>query len=298
MPGDMLTVESERADRMVLDRHKNPVWRNHAHVMEVKGNPVTGPIYVEGAEASDQLAVTIHDIVLDNTEGLFTYTQGQGIFCNDFYPDYDPPPCTQFCDVSGKEIVAEFSGKAFHIPIRPFIGTMSVAPAERTTISYFYGKDILGNVDCRHVCKGSTIVLPVNQPGALLSLGDFHAAQGAGEILGCAVEARGHAVISVQVIKAKENYPFDWPQVNTERFIGSIGCMDNSLEAAVRHAVYDLIKRVERLCQISFMDAFMLLGQCIEIEICQFTGSMRSAIAKLDRQYLVGYHVDKELIHQ
>lgn len=287
-PGEILMVETERADLMYLNR-ENPVFLDHADVMKVGANPVTGPIYVEGAEKGDKLAVTVHDIVLgeDKTEAYCTYVPGQGVFGNAFYPGLDYPPCTQWFDVSGENLRFNFSGKEFALPVTPFIGTICVAPAERVALAYTFGKDILGNVDCGWIRKGSEIVMPVNQSGALLSVGDLHAAQGAGELLGCAIETRGYAVISVRLIKAEEEYCFDWPQVNTDKFIGSVGCIENSLEAAVRHAVYDLIKRVEWQCKISFMEAYMLLGECVEIDICQFTDSLRSALAKLDRKYLV-----------
>ena len=76
-PGEELLVETERADGMFLNK-KNPVFRDHSHVMEIRSNPVTGPIYIEGAIPGDKLAVKIIDILPgdDNSEGYLTYVPG------------------------------------------------------------------------------------------------------------------------------------------------------------------------------------------------------------------------------
>ena len=86
--GERIEVETIRADNMYLNR-ENPVFRDHAHVMSVLANPVTGPIYIAGARPGDCLQVTIEDIVLGDcgNEGYYTYVPGQGVFANPFYPE-------------------------------------------------------------------------------------------------------------------------------------------------------------------------------------------------------------------
>lgn len=286
-PGEELIVETDRADGMFLSR-ENPVFRDHAHVMTVQSNPVTGPIYVEGAMPGDKLSVKILDIFPgdDDSEGYSTYVPGQGVFANEFYPNLDYPPFTKWCEVNQDTLEVRFGDKKFKMDTVPFIGTIAVAHSKDVMASYWMAKEILGNVDCRFITKGSTLVLPINVEGALLSLGDMHARQGAGELLGCAIECRGSVVISVEVIKFAEIKYYGWPQVNTDTFIGSIGCVQNSMDQAVRYAVYDIIKRVECMCDISFMEAYMIIGQCVEIEICQIVGGFCTVIAKINRSFL------------
>ena len=288
-PGEKLAVQTIRADDMYLSR-ENPVFRDHEHVMEVRSNPVTGPIYIEGAKPGDRLAVTIEDIRLGDcgNEGYYTYVPGQGLFANPFYPECYPPQ-TEWCDVRGKSLTLRMGGKDIPVETEPFIGTISVAMKEDVTASYWSSKEMLGNVDCHHIKKGSTIVMPVNVEGALLYLGDLHAKQCAGELLGCAVECDGEVTLSVEIIPRDDPSYFDWPQVNTPRFIGSLGYKDNNIEQAIRHAVYDIIKRVENDYHVPFMDAYMVAGQCVNIEICQMLPGACAVLATLDRQVLAPF---------
>lgn len=285
-PGERIEIETIRADNMYLSR-ENPFFRDHDHVMSVLANPVTGPVYIEGAEPGDRLCVHIEDIVLGDSgnEGYYTYVPGQGVFANPFYPEAYPPQ-TEWCDVRDKKLQLRFGSRRTAVETEPFIGTIGVAMEQDVTYSFFSSKSMLGNVDCHHIKKGSTVVMPVNVEGALLSLGDLHAKQGAGELLGCAIECDGRVTISVELIKADSPAWFGWPQVNTDSFLGSLGFRNYSIENSIREAVYDLIKRIECDYQIPFMDAYMIVGQCVNIEICQMLGEACAALATIDRRIL------------
>lgn len=104
--------------------------------------------------------------------------------------------------------------------------------------------------------------------------------------MGCAVECRARVDIQVDVTKAGRMGYFGWPQINNDVYICSFGFVDNSLEKSVQHAAFDLVKIVEHECRVTFMDAYMLIGQCVEIEICQFTGEFRSVTTKSKRKYI------------
>jgi acetamidase/formamidase len=259
-PRESFCLETIRADNMFLHRG-NPVFRDRREVMSVQANPVTGPVYVEGAESGDRLALTIEDIRLGDcgNEGYYTYVPGQGLFANPFLPD------TRFCDVSGDTFTLRIGGRSVQVETEPFIGTVCVAVPGAAVLSYDANKHMVGNVDCPHLKKGSTVVMPVHVPDALLSLGDLHAKQGDGELLGCAVEADGAVTLSAALIKAGDGGYFDLPQINDRGVIGSVCTVPNNIEAAIRGAVYDVIKRVETDCRIPFMDAYMLAGQCVKV---------------------------------
>lgn len=288
-PGEKLEIETVRADNMYLNK-ENPFFRDHDHVMSVLANPVTGPIFVEGAIPGDRLSVRIEDIVLGDggNEGYYTYVPGQGVFANPFYPD-DFPPKTEWCDVRGRTLELRMGGKTIPVETEPFIGTIGVAMEKDVTYSFYSSKSMLGNVDCHHIKKGSTVVMPVNVEGALLSLGDLHAKQGAGELLGCAVECDGRVTISVEIIKGDDSSWFGWPQVNTDTFIGSLGYRNYSIEHSIREAVFDLIKRIEYDCHVPFMDAYMIIGQCVNVEICQMLGEANAALAAIDRKIIASF---------
>jgi acetamidase/formamidase len=281
-PGESFSLETVRADNMFLNQD-NPVFRDHDEVMQTLANPVTGPVYIEGAEPGDRLAVTIEDIRLGDSGnlGYYTYVPGQGLFANPFVPEAYPPD-TRFCDVSGETLGLKTGSRELKIPTRPFIGTICVAMKDKVTLSFEANKEMAGNMDCPNIQKGTTVVLPVNVPGALLSLGDLHAKQGDGELLGCAIEADGVVTLSAALIKKGDPRWFDWPQADGNGRVGSICTVQNNIEAAVRGAVYDVIKRIETDKGVPFMDAYMLAGQCVQIQICQMITGACTAYAFFD----------------
>ncbi|GHT79028.1 acetamidase [Spirochaetia bacterium] len=282
-PGESFRLETIRADNMFLN-HSNPVFKDHKEVMQVQANPVTGPVYVENAEPGDLLAVTIEDIRLGDSgnEGYYTYVPGQGVFANRFAPEAFPPD-TRFCDVSGKTLTLKLGNKKIETAVEPFIGTICVAMKDKVTLSFEANREMVGNIDCSSVKKGCTMVMPVNVPGALLSLGDLHAKQGDGELLGCAVESDGVVTLQAALIKKQDKGYFNWPHIDDDRYIGSVCTAPNNIEEAIRGATYDIIKRVEADGNIPFMDAYMLAGQCLRIRICQMITGACTAYAFLER---------------
>ncbi|MDR1421091.1 MAG: acetamidase/formamidase family protein [Treponema sp.] len=280
-PGEVFRVQTVRADNMFLSR-ANPVFRDHREVMQVLANPVTGPVYIEGAGPGDRLEVSILDIETGDsgTEGYYTYVPGQGLFANRFAPEAFAP-CTRFCGVKDDTLKLPAGAGEILVPAEPFIGTICVAMKEKKTLSYEANREMVGNVDCPNITKGSVVVMPVNVPGALLSLGDLHAKQGDGELLGCALECDGAVTLSVAVIRGDSGY-FDWPQVDGNGRTGSVCTVPNDIEGAIRGAVYDVIKRLEAEREIPFMDAYMIAGQCVKVQLCQMTTGACTAYAWFD----------------
>ena len=285
--GETILVEAERADSMYLNEDR-PVFNNRNEVMVNGPNPVTGPIFIEGAIPGDRLLVTILDIkpCPDGSLGYVTYVDGQGALMNPYTLNAGHDPSTVWCRMEDKRIILKLGVKDVVLPVEPFIGTIGVAPPEERRASYWNGQEFAGNIDCPSLKVKSTIVLPVHVEGALLSLGDIHARQGHGEIAGCAIECRGDALIRVEVVKGENSEYYEWPQVNTAEYIGSVGCIMNSLDKAVQAATYDLLRRLELYYGFSTMDAYLLLGQCVEFEICQMTNPFCCCLAKINRRYI------------
>lgn len=165
-----------------------------ASVDQDKVNPVTGPVYVEGAEPGDTLSVRI-EAVDPGPWGWTAIIPGFGLLADDF-----PDPYVVHAEIGPATI--DWPG-GVELPNRPMIGTIGVAPAEEGTHGVIPPRSVGGNLDWRDVRPGSTLHLPVEVEGALLSVGDTHACQGDGEVCGTAVEAPAIAIVRVDVDKQR-----------------------------------------------------------------------------------------------
>jgi len=157
-------------------------------------NPVTGPIYVEGAEAGDTLVVEILGIELPEWGGS-SIIPGFGAL--EGWLNLMEPK-TKVSYIKEDKVVYEADhGTTLEIPADPFIGTIGVSPAYEAIQTLAPGPHG-GNMDCPDVKPGNKLYLPVSQPGALFGLGDVHAVQGDGEIMrhGSRDRGRGEATVS------------------------------------------------------------------------------------------------------
>ena len=106
------------------------------------------------------------------------------------------------------------------VPVRPFFGTIGTAPSGKECISSLVPGAHGANMDFNEVVQGATLYFPVFEPGALFMIGDGHAAQGDGEIMGAAIETSLDVQFTVEVIKRKK---IDWPRLENDKYIMSIG---------------------------------------------------------------------------
>ena len=156
-------------------------------------NPVTGPVYIEGAKPGDVLKVTIGDFV-QSSFGWTANIPGFGLLADQFL---EPALKIWALDATGRS-PALFSSIA-RVPMKPFAGTIGVALAEPGTHSIVPPRRVGGNLDIRDLSAGSVLYLPVEVEGALFSVGDTHAAQGDGEVGGTAIESPMHTVLTFEV---------------------------------------------------------------------------------------------------
>ena len=176
--GGQLTERSTAADVGLLDFSKV--------------NPVTGPIFVEGAQPGDAVEVEI----LDFDESGWGWTgiiPGFGLLADEFNE-----PFMNISRYDAKRV--EFQ-PGIHLPMRPFPGTIGLALAEPGNHSVVPPRAQGGNLDVRDLTRGTKLWLPVAVPGALLSIGDTHAAQGDGEVCGTAVETAMTVRVRVNLVK-------------------------------------------------------------------------------------------------
>ncbi len=199
-------------------------------------HPLTGPVFVEGAEPGDVLAVTLHEIEL-GAHGWTAIVPGFGFLADDFTEPY----LKTFSFVEG-QTVAQFSD-GITIPLNPFPGVMGVAPDTDSLLSTIPPRVNGGNMDDPHMVEGTTVYFPVLVPGALFSIGDAHAAQGLGEVCGTAIEAPMRFVYEVNVIKTKSH--LKEPQYETDEYYAVTAFAETIDEAAKKATRYMIDYLVE-----------------------------------------------------
>lgn len=191
-PGETIEVESE-------DAFSGQIRTNDDRRDKTKiplGNPQTGPIWVEGAEPGDALAVTIREIrpsigqCATRTSDPKQLAEWLGTDC---------PHGTHVCPIRDGEI---HWSDTVRIPYRPMLGCIGTAPDAGVPTTMPAGPHG-GNMDIVEVCPSSTVYLPVFVTGALLYLGDAHAAMGHGELSASGLEMPADTVITVDVVKQK-----------------------------------------------------------------------------------------------
>jgi amidase len=153
-------------------------------------------------------------------------------------------------------------------------------------MSFSQSPEYLGDVDLPELTGGSPLVLPVHADGALLALGDAHAAQGDGEITGAAIEIEAEADLWCVPRDAEEAGFAGLPQLNTAISIGSIaGLQGNDLTECVRAAYRDLVLRLTRYHGLGLREAYMLLGQVGRLRVGNMIDPFYSVLASIDRSY-------------
>ena len=174
------------------------------NVVRKPGNPATGPLYIEGAMPGDMLRIEILDIELGPV-GIVMLGPGSGSERTEF-------PEKILKRVPVKDGKAYYDGKV-EIPVEPMIGVIGVAPAAEG-VSTITPMDHGGNMDCTQIKKGAVLYLPVFVEGGLLSMGDFHAIMGDGEVEDCGLEIEGRATVHVDVVR--NQYCVPYPMIETE----------------------------------------------------------------------------------
>jgi amidase len=252
--------------------------------------PVTGPVHVTGAAPGCVLEVHIDEVrpvpaAGQAWTGVFT---GFGALSSDAFSIQAPlDPGTTLVPYDRDAASLDVGGRTARIPIRPFLGTVGVAPASERRLSFSQSPEYLGDVDLPNLTGGATLVLPVHAEGALLALGDAHAAQGDGEITGAAIEIEAEAELRCVPRDADEAGFAGLPQLNTATSIGSIaGLQGNDLTYCARAAYRDLMLRLTRYYGLPQREAYMLLGQVGRLQVGNMIDPFYSVLASIDRRYL------------
>lgn len=248
-------------------------------------NPLTGPFYIDGAEPGDALIVTI--------DGL-TPNRPYGYSDSPIVPHLLEPDMAALLPkrTSVKWIVDRANGHArpapadgikgvtgLEIPLRPMLGCLGVAPERRQRIWSGTSGRHGGNMDYPGIREGTRVSLPVFEPGALLSLGDGHAAQGAGEINGAGIEISMDVEITIDLVKAGTVI---WPRGEDESCLWALGNA-RPLEKAMQHATSEMVRWLADEFGMPLEAASILLSQSAHYDIANATNPMFSVSCRLEK---------------
>lgn len=224
------------------------------------GHILTGPVYVEGAEPGDTLEVRIQSIRLALPYAYNAFRPGAGFLPNEF-----PFTRTKIIPLDRERMIARFAPN-IEIPIKPFFGSMGVAPPENlgrisSVPPWFHA----GNIDNKEFVAGTTLYIPVHARGALFQAGDGHAGQGNGEVDITALETSLTGVF--QFIVRKDLHLL-WPRGETPTHYITMGLHEDLREAA-RLAVDEMIDFLVTEEHLSREDAYMLTSVAADLSITQ-----------------------------
>ncbi len=256
----------------------------------VKGdNPLTGPFFVEGAEPGDTLAVKILSLEVNSNQGVGTIADGFGAVNSTTYTPMVNPPIGEHIwyypiDKSANTATFKANDSNFTVkmPLHNFLGCIGVAPASGEARSSIVPAEFGGNMDSPEVSVGNTVYFPVNAKGALLFIGDGHAAMGDGEIGGTAIEVPLRVRLQVSVIKGQK---IAWPRFENDEYIMTVGAY-RPLDDALRIAYTELIGWMSHDYAISQMDAYELLSKVGEIHLNEMVDPNYVIVTKIKKKYL------------
>jgi amidase len=252
-------------------------------------NPQTGPFYVEGAEPGDMLVVSIERLETNRATAfssslLAPYTvDPQAIAAR---TEREARVVTWRIDkargVARLETV-DIQPGGIELPLRPMLGCVGVAPARKEAIATSTPGAFGGNMDYAGLTAGVKVMLPVYEAGALLFLGDGHARQGEGEVVGTGLETSMDVEFTVEVVKKK---PVAWPRLETNTHIMVLGSARPLLEA-LQHATSEMHRWLMADYGYSERGASLVMGQALEYEIANVVDPSFTVVAKVQKAVLV-----------
>jgi len=243
-------------------------------------NPATGPIYIEGAEKGDILAIRIHEIAPSET-GVMIVSPGMGAVGK-----WIRSAETRILDIrDGSVIFGDLK-----VALKPMIGVIGTAP-RGAPIPCGKPGEHGGNMDCKLITAGSTVYLPINVDGALLSMGDVHALMGDGEVCVTGVECSATIELDAVVLK---NVSLPTPIVETDEVIATIASAPD-LDEAAHNAVAKMMKLLEKRFGMKRNEAAMWMSAFADLRICQVVNPLKTCRMEAPKSALSAYGLESGL---
>lgn len=264
--GDEVTIEAIPAgDETQVPSDASRIMADQRLILDtaVRGagpHPVTGPIHVEGAEIGDTLQVDILDVSLRQDWGYCCILPLLGTLPDDF-----PDAAMAIIDIDRERNLAlpPWGGA---VPLAPFFGVLSVAPPPAWgSLTTVIPREFGGNMDNKALRAGTTLYLPVFNPGALFSAGDGHAVQGDGEVCITALET---AVSGRFRLTVRKDLQHARPFAETDQDLIAIGLGD-TLDEAARQAIREMIAAIRARTELTASEAYMLCSLAGDLKVTQ-----------------------------
>ncbi|MDH7569785.1 MAG: acetamidase/formamidase family protein [Armatimonadota bacterium] len=264
-----------------------------AHGRDVRGekvtegpNPQTGPFYVEGAHPGDTLEVRLEKLWPSRRTGWSGTVVTPNTVDPGFVPHLPEPQYSEW-EIDLEQGTAALAHPQtplgrLTLPLSPMLGCFGVAPAGGQAISASTAGPHGGNMDYNGFVTGVTAWFPVFEPGGLFSLGDGHAIQGDGELVGMGIETCFDVQFTVRVRKGKETR---WPRGENDAFLFTVGNA-RPLDQAVQHATTEMIRWLTQDFGLDARAACILLGQCARYDLGNVIDPAYTMVCKLPKQLL------------
>jgi amidase len=247
------------------------------------GNPETGPFYIEGAVPGDTLVVKLTRVRL-NRDSAISSSQIAGSALNPGYlqrtryrNDFDSDWVLDRQNGVARLKNATERLKNYTVKLQPMLGCVAVAPPAHQSFRTGYPGTFGGNMDYNQMREGTTLYLPVYAPGALLFVGDGHAAQGDGELTGNALETSMDVEFSVDLVRGNSSAG---PRAENDEYLMSSG-IGNSLIDALQQATTQLVNWLERDYKLDPNEAAVVLGTAMRYDIAEVVDPLVHVVAKI-----------------
>jgi acetamidase/formamidase len=238
------------------------------------GHILTGPVFIEGAEAGDVLEVRIRNIKLAIPYAYNAFSPGRGFIPEDF-----PYAKIKIIPLDEKRMIGRFS-EGIEIPLKPFFGSLGVAPPEVSgRISSAPPWIHAGNLDNKELVAGTTLFIPVHTRGALFLAGDGHAGQGNGEVDITALET---SLIGTFQLIVRKDMHLKWPRAETPSHFITMGIHEDLTEAT-KGALREMIDFLVNEKHLTRDDAYMLSSVAADLEITQLVDGNKGVHAMIPK---------------
>ena len=258
----------------------------HGEQVGPPGNPQTGPFYVEDAQPGDTLAVRFDRIWPNRDHGFCSRRLRPNVLDPGYLNDLPTEERVQFrIDQDGATATLEDGPPGVEdltVPLRPMLGCFGVAPSRGQAISAVTSGPHGGNMDYNGFVAGTTAYLPVFVEGALLHVGDGHAWQGDGELLGTGIEISMDVVLTVWVIKDET---INWPRGENDTYVFAVGNA-RPLDQALQHATTEMVRWLQGGFGLDATSANILLGMYAEYDVGNVIDPAFTMVCKLPKRAL------------
>jgi acetamidase/formamidase len=279
-PGD--TVATTCVDASGLDQHLQQATP--------RGNPMTGPFFIQGAQEGDTLVVRLEKLRPSRTSGWSGVVLASGVVDPDDVPalaqargaqrrlDWEidlVANTAQLCSPAGRL-------EGLKLALDPMLGCFGVAPSRGQAISTATSGPHGGNMDYRGFREGVTAYFPVLAEGGLFFLGDGHALQGDGEITGTGIETSMEVRFSVDLIKGQR---IEWPRGEDAEYLFTVGNA-RPLDQCVQHATSEMLRWLTTEYALDIQSASQLMGQCVRYDLGNIFDPAYTMVCKMPKKLL------------